>query len=212
VVDGHLEDEAEALAATVDGEIGDEEDCLWLYRRGPEGPLIGFGVDGAFQWDLTAESDDAPIWGEPRFDVPSLALRAASIGEVLLAAQRTLDGSTPDVFEFDVAVAAGGLGDWDAAESSWRACLACGEMKAHYGLGYTLVELGRPREAFGHLAMYTEICPRNAWAWFWRARAAEEMGELAEARRSYERAVECEELGSYETDADERLAALDGRE
>jgi hypothetical protein len=29
-------------------------------------------------------------------------------------------------------------------------------MKAHFGLGYTLVELGRPHEAFGHLSMYTE--------------------------------------------------------
>ncbi len=59
-------------------------------------------------------------------------------------------------------------------------------MTAHYGLGYTLIELGRPREAFGHLAMYTEICPRNAWAWACRGRAAQRMGETAEARRSYQ--------------------------
>ena len=82
-------------------------------------------------------------------------------------------------------------------------------MKAHFGLGYTLVELGRPREAFGHLAMYTEICPRNAWAWLWRGRAGEDMGESAEAASCYRRAIACEADGSYETDAEERLAALE---
>lgn len=211
VVDGHLADEAEALVATVDDESGEFEECLWLYTRGPQGPLIGFGVAGAFDWEVAGEDEDAPIWDAPKFDVPTLALRDASIGEILLAAQGMLAGSTPDRVEFDLAVAAGAAGAWEAAETSWRACLACGEMKAHYGLGYTLVELDRPREAFGHLAMYTEICPRNGWAWAWRGQAAERMGELAEARRCYERALECEQLGSDETDAAARLTGLDGR-
>ena len=34
------------------------------------------------------------------------------------------------------------------------------------------------------------------------------MGELEEAKQSYARAPEAEEGGSYETDADERLARL----
>lgn len=209
VVDGHLDDEVEVVAG-IENEDGDVEEVLWFFTRGSDGPLIGFGVAEAFAWDLSEEPADAPIWGEPRFDVPTLALRDASIGEILLAAQGTLQGSTPDVLAFDLAVAAGSEGDWETAEDYWRHCLATGEMKAHFGLGYALVELGRPREAFGHLAMYTEICPRNAWAWLWRGRAAEDMGERAEARRCYQRAIECEALGSYETDAEDRLASLDG--
>jgi tetratricopeptide (TPR) repeat protein len=83
-------------------------------------------------------------------------------------------------------------------------------MKGHFGLGYTLVELGRPHEAFGHLRVYTEITPRNSWAWLWRGRAAQDMGELAEAAACYRRAIEAEQEGSYETDAEERLAEVDG--
>ena len=149
------------------------------------------------------------MWATPRFDVPSLALRNASVGEIVLAAQRTITGSTPDVVEFDLAVQAGMRGDREQAEQHWRACLACDEMTAHYGLGYTLIELGRPREAFGHLAMYTEICPRNAWAWAFRGRAAHRMGETAEARLAYQAALGYEAAGSTETNAAIWLAELD---
>ena len=82
-------------------------------------------------------------------------------------------------------------------------------MTAHYGLGYTLIDLGRPREAFGHLAMYTEICPRNAWAWAFRGRAAHRMGETAEARLAYQAALGYEAAGSMETNAAIWLAELD---
>ena len=88
---------------------------------------------------------------------------------------------------FDAAIAAKeDDGDLEKAEAMWRGCLEAGEMRAHFGLGYTLCDLGRPAEAFGHLAMYTEICPRNSWAWVWRGRAARDMGELAEARSCFE--------------------------
>jgi tetratricopeptide (TPR) repeat protein len=98
----------------------------------------------------------------------------------------------------------------EKAEAMWRGCLEAGEMRAHFGLGYTLCDLGRPAEAFGHLAMYTEICPRNSWAWVWRGRAARDMGELAEARSCFQRAIRCEdEFEATETDAREFLAALD---
>ena len=200
VIDGQMEDEVE-----------EHLDGLFVYRRGPEGPVIGFGVDEAFAWDVMGNLEDEPevVWGgKLRFDAPTLALRDASIGEVVLAAQATISSSTPDVILFDLAVAAGCQEQWDDAEGLWRACLEAGDMKAHFGLGYTLVELGRPREAFGHLRMYTEINPRNSWAWLWRGRAAEDMGELEEAKQSYARALEAEEDGSYETDADERLARL----
>ena len=121
---------------------GEARARAWLFHRGSGGPLIGFGVAGAFAWDLAGEDPDAAVWATPRFDVPSLALRGATVGEVVLAAQRTLTGSTPDQVEFDLAVRAGTSGDRETAEEHWRACLACGEMTAHYGLGYTLVRSG----------------------------------------------------------------------
>jgi len=35
-------------------------------------------------------------------------------------------------------------GQLETAEGIWRACLATGEMKAHFGLGHTLLDLDRP--------------------------------------------------------------------
>jgi hypothetical protein len=208
VVDGQLDDEITVMAERED-EDGDLVEFAWWCHRGPGGPLVGFGIAGAFAWSLRDEPDDAPIWDQPRVDVPTLGLRDASVGEIVASAQRGIRGSTPDVLYFDAAVAAKSVdGDLERAEVLWRACLECGEMKAHFGLGYTLCDLGRPREALGHLMAYTEICPRNAWAWVWRGRAAEAMGERAEAIASYRRALECEAAGSYETDAEEFLAAL----
>jgi tetratricopeptide (TPR) repeat protein len=201
VIDGQLEDEIEE---PIEG--------VFVYRRGPNGPVIGFGVTEPFEWDVMANGNDVygALWGgDLRFDVPTLGLSDASLGEIVLAAQSTLSGSTPDMLFFGLAVAAGSDGRLDEAEFFWRSCLQAGEMKAHFGLGYTLVELGRPREAFGHLRCYTEITPRNSWAWLWRGRAAEGMGEDKEAAASYRRSVEAEAAGSYETDAADRLALLD---
>lgn len=80
-------------------------------------------------------------------------------------------------------------------------------MKAHYGLGYTLCGAGAHREAYSHLRRYTELVPTNGWAWCWLGQACEGLGDIAEARAAYERAVE--EDGD-ETDAAERLAELEG--
>ena len=86
---------------------GETRARAWLFHRASGGPLIGFGVACAFAWDLAGEDPDAAVWATPRFDVPSLALRGATVGEVVLAAQRTLTGSTPDAVEFDLAVQGG---------------------------------------------------------------------------------------------------------
>jgi tetratricopeptide (TPR) repeat protein len=200
VVDGLQEDEVEEPLGG-----------LYLFHRCPGGPLIGFGVEDLSEWDVLANDDEDALWSdELRFAVPTLGLAGATIGEIALAAQATIRNSTPDVLFYDLAVYAGETDGPEEAEHYWRGCLEAGEMKAHYGLGYTLVELGRPHEAFGHLRVYTEITPRNSWAWLWRGRAAQDMGELAEAAACYRRAIEAEEAGSYETDAEERLAQLDG--
>lgn len=58
------------------------------------------------------------------------------------------------------------------AEPAWRECLTTGNMKAHFGLGYTLWELGKHHEAYRHLRLYTELAPRNAWAWAGSGRLA----------------------------------------
>jgi Flp pilus assembly protein TadD len=79
---------------------------------------------------------------------------------------------------------------------------------AHFGLGYTLFDLGRHHEAYRHLRHYTEIAPAGAWNWCWLGRAAEAIGEVAEARAAYERAIALSEEGDYDTDAAELLAAL----
>ena len=81
-------------------------------------------------------------------------------------------------------------------------------MEAHYGLGYTLLALERPHEAYRHLRFYTELTPTNAWAWCYRGQAAEGIGENAEARHCYQRAVELDPAGEEDTDAAERLDAL----
>lgn len=197
VIDGQRDDETEELL-----------DGLYLWRDGPDGALKGFGVSEAFEWDVLGQTEPF-VWGADglRFDVPTLAVRNATIGEIVLAAQQSLDSSTPDVVLFHQAVQTGESGDWEQAASLWRLCLAAGEMKAHFGLGYSLVELDRPREAYGHLAMYTEITPRLAWAWVWRGRAAMDMGELDDARVCFEQAVEVDD--DEETDALEWLEEVE---
>jgi len=206
--------------AVIDGHMDDEMDepleGLFLYRRGPDGAVFGFGVDDAFGWEVMGNVDDSSglLWGDELcFDVPTLALRRASVGEIVLAAQSTIiGGSTPDVVFFSQALQAADEDDREKAERFWRACLEAGDLRAHFGLGYTLVELERPREAFGHLVMYTELTPRNSWAWHWRGQAAEAMGDLAEAKGCFRRAVRAEDEGSFETDAEERLAKFAARD
>jgi tetratricopeptide (TPR) repeat protein len=194
----------------IDGQLRDETDMpaddFYVYRRGRRGRVIGFGVDELYAFDLPAP--EHPLLPTLRFDAPTLGLEVATAEQVILAARPMLDGySTPDVVFFDLAVAAG-EGDPAEAEPYWRECLAAGDMKAHFGLGYTLCDLGRHREAYGHLLAYTRVVPRNAWAWTWLGRASEEIGEPLQAVRCYRRAVRLEREGSYETDASERLREL----
>lgn len=83
-------------------------------------------------------------------------------------------------------------------------------MCAHFGLGYTLVNTGRPDRGYAHLRRYTELAPTNAWAWCWLGQCCEALGRNSEARTAYERAITVEELCGLETDAAERLELLDG--
>ena len=198
------------FGAAIDGQLPDETDMpaedFYVYRRGRGGRVIGFGVDELYAFDLP--EPERPLLPGFHFDAPTLGLGAATAEQMIAAARPMLDGySTPDVVFFDLAVEAG-EGDPAEAEPYWRECLAAGDMKAHFGLGYTLCDLDRHREAYGHLLAYTRIVPRNAWAWTWLGRASEEIGEPLQAVRCYRRAVRLEREGSYETDAGERLREL----
>lgn len=182
----------------------------------PDGYLVGFVVD-AFEcldpdevdgiWEGVRVEDPSVFDVPARFDVPVLGLEAASAGVIATLAAVVFAGiSTADAEVFHWAVDEERSGEEKVMR--WRHCLAAGELKAHFGLGYSLCEVGRFREAYGHLRRYTELVPLNSWAWCWFADACVGCGEIEEARDAYQEAVRLERLGSFETSAEERLAAL----
>jgi len=176
---------------------GVSEECAYMLDRPGGRRVVGFVVHGLREFDACAHPQ---LFAGARFDAPLFGLGAATAGEVILATQARLrDESTTNRIFFEAAVHAPA----PAAETLWRQCLESGDSMAHYGLGYTLLDLGRPREAYGHLRHYTELAPANEWAWCWLGQACEALGELTDARAAYRRATE---LG--ETDADARLAEL----
>lgn len=191
--------------------LEEDERFGFVLDRPGAGPVIGFRVAEPHEVDVLALASDE-LWSGPRFDVPALGLVAVSAGEILLAVQGRYreEEPTTDALYFHAAIAAGDEKGKDLleAESSFRLALEAGDMKALYGLGYTLVEVGRPREAYDALRRYTELTPFNAWAWFWLGRACADMGAAGEARNAFERALACEEEGSFETDAREYLEEL----
>jgi tetratricopeptide (TPR) repeat protein len=171
----------------------------------PGGPVVGFKVVDFSRFDPD-DPEVADVWEAPRFTVPALALRGASAGEVVLAARALLGGeSTVNQRFFSAATAAEG----EEALALWLACLQAGDSMAHFGLGYTLYDLGRFQEAYRHLRHYTEIAPCGSWNWCWLGKAAQAVGGISEARGAYERALELERDGDDETDARELLEALD---
>jgi tetratricopeptide repeat protein len=163
------------------------EHVAFLLDR-PGGEPVGFKVTSVSSFDVEA-CDVAEIWDGPRFHVPLLALPSATVGETMLAAHALL-GEQPTLNRhfFDDACAATG----EQALGLWLGCLGSGDCMAHFALGYTLYELGRFREAYRHLRYYAEIAPASAWNWCWYGRAARAIGEVAEARAAYRRALELE--------------------
>lgn len=183
-------------------------DDFGFLHDGPGEAVLGFKVVDFAEFDLDAD-EAAEVWEGPRFDVPVLGLTDVTAGEVMAAARPFFDGrSSLNRLAFDAAVHS--AADKQQALRHWQACLQAGDSMAHFGLGYTLYDLGRHREAYRHLRHYTELAPACTWAWCWYGYAAEAVGEPTEARRAYERAIELEQAGEDETDAAERLAALEG--
>ncbi len=180
------------------------DDVAWVLREAG-GEVIGLSVSGLDGFD---PEEIEELWSGPRFDVPVLGLSDALGGEIVLSALATFaDTSTTDARAFQAAVQHdSGPEKLDA----WRVCLGTGDLRAHFALGYTLCEQGHLREAYRHLRHYTELAPHNAWAWNWLGQACVGAGELSEAQKAFERAIQLEAAGSFETDAAERLAELSG--
>jgi tetratricopeptide (TPR) repeat protein len=179
-------------------------DALSFIRRSPGGEVIGFSISGLSRLD----TEHPVLWEPPLLDLPELGLDAAPPGAVLAAARRAFpDLSTADVILFEAAVEAEGP---EQAALAWRLCLGAGDMRAHFGLGYTLCDLGRHRDAYPHLRRYCELVPHNSWAWCWLGKACVGIGELSEARSAFGRAVGIEDEGGYATDARECLSELTG--
>jgi len=175
----------------------------WMLDK-PDGKVIGFKVLRFSDFD--AERCKR-IWKAPRFHVPALGLRKATAGEICLAAKGQVQGDTVNRLMFGFATAHKG----EEAMHAWRHVIEAGDPMGHFGLGYTLLDLGDLHGAYKHLRVYTEIARYSPWAWNYLGRAAEALGDPAEARAAYERALGLEELQDEQTDADERLAELGGR-
>ena len=182
-----------------------EEVCedFGLIHDEPDGRPVGFMVNDFVLFEADAEHD---LWDGPRFDCPALGLREATVGVICAAASVYVDGSTIDRILFWNAVSEN---DAEEAVEDWRCVIEVGDLKGHFGIGYTLFELGRFTEAYMHLRTYTDIAPYCAWGWNWRGQAALATGDVDQARTCFERTLEVEQVEHTETDAEERLAALE---
>lgn len=199
VIDGKCEDEYVTL----------DEDFRFVLSE-PDGYLIGFVVDGFEAYDPVSEAEiweDGPFDVPAIFDVPVLGLEDASAGEITTLAGVFFEGiSTTDADLFHWAVEVDEAGEEKVRR--WQRCLASGNLKAHFGLGYSLCEIGCFHRAYSHLRRYTELVPRNSWAWCWLGQACVGCGDRDEARRAYEEALRLEREGSFRTNAAELLAAI----
>ena len=174
----------------------------------PDGSEVGFRIDEFSVFGLDAAEIPAVRSG-PRFDVPQLTFRNADAARIARAAARFFRGENSVNRDFfDRATQAGGDELPEQALFWWRCCLQAGDPMAHFGIGYTLHDLGRFGEGLPHLRHYVEIAPHQPWNWVWLGKCAAALGRVDEACSAYQRAVELTESGANETDAPELLAAL----
>ncbi len=165
--------------------------------------IVGFVIHGYSE--LSASELETPeLWRAPRFAVPVLGLVDASVGEILTAIRGRFAPGEPTA---DAMHAHAAMDEKDPARAlpHWQLALEAGDMKAHYGLGYTLCGLGRHRSAYDHLRRYTELTPTNAWAWCWLGQACAGKGDRDEARAALREAIRLDADG---TDAAQWLARL----
>lgn len=198
----------------IDGKGADEyvavDDDFSYVLSEPHGYVIGFTVDNFASFDAEGVEviwEGGPFATPAVFDVPVLGLEGASAGAIATLAAVVFAGiSTADAELFNWAVEIERAGEEKVER--WRLCLAAGNLLAHFGLGYSLCEVGRFHQAYTHLRRYTELVPRNSWAWCWLGQACVGCGDPDEARQAFQAALRLERSGSFATDAEERLAAL----
>jgi tetratricopeptide (TPR) repeat protein len=184
----------------------ENERCGFM-RDESDGRIVGFVIDGFAGLDVD-RSDLGRLWHTARFRVPLLGLENSTAPEIVLSA-RALIGDRPTLNRrlFAEALEAQHE-DLDEALSWWLSCLEAGDSMAHFGLGYTLYDLGRYREAYRHLRYYAGLGPAAPWNWCWLGKAAEAVGERSEARAAYLRAIELS-AAPDDTEAPGLLARLD---
>ncbi len=186
---------------------GEINDRLRFLLRSPGGTVIGFELRGLYEVDV--DDEEPCLWTRPRFRVPALGLRSAVVAEVVLRARSVLAGrSTPDVLAVERAAAAQSSGDTEAAEVALRDALGAGHLRAHQHLAGCLLIQGRYAEAYDHARIFTELAPRDSWAWTWLGRACVEMGATQEATAALRRAVRLQGEGAASTPAASLLATL----
>lgn len=178
--------------------------AAWLLDEAG-GRAIGVLVSDTVELDPTGE-DWGPCWDAdgPRFDAPSLALSSALAGEVIVAALATYKHESTLNRAFYLQA----LGATDAeALSLWKLCLECGDLTAHYALGYTHYELGQFGESYSHLRYYATLATHDPWIWCWLGKAALAVGEREEAIKAWCRA-RLLEGDEHVTDASDLLAGV----
>jgi tetratricopeptide (TPR) repeat protein len=178
----------------------------------PGGQVVGFRVNNFSQFDVEEDLEalEAEAGGRrPRFDVPTLMLFNAPAAEIVPAAREFFEGESSinrDFFDRAVECNAEELSEQELYW--WRQCLQVGDAMAHFGIGYTLYDLGHYEEAATHLRHYATLAPNEPWVLVWLGKGEQALGNDDEARAAYERAIELTEAGAQETDAPELLGAL----
>ena len=196
-----------------DGQAPDQwrevsEDFRFLLDA-PGGRIVGFRIDDFSEW-LPLDEEERAIREAGRFDAPLLVLQGAGALRIAREAGKFFgeDNSLNRDF-FDRATECGANGEYEQELYWWRCCLQAGDPMAHFGLGYTLCDLGRPREALPHLRHYTRIAAHGPWSWVWLGRCQSGLGKFEEARASYREAIALSEAGAEDTVAPELLAGLE---
>lgn len=175
----------------------------------PDGRIVGFRIDDFSEW-LPLDEAEEEIKEAGRFDAPLLVLRGAGALRIAREAAKFFgEENSINRDYFDRATECGANDEYEQELYWWRCCLQAGDPMAHFGLGYTLCDLGRHREALPHLRHYARIASHGPWNWVWLGRCQSALGRFEQARGSYRKAIALSEAGAEETEAPELLAELE---